>query len=380
MNLGGTEKSFLNLISTLNIKYKITLLLLEEKGELLNEIPKNVEVKFIDNAKLINKVINNTPIQNIKHELLNRNIILALSMLLNYLLFKTTNNSEYLFKPLKNYLTNTKSDHYDIAIAFAGPHEFISYFTIKHVKATKKIQWIHFDVLKIKLNKKFGKLYYPKFDIINCVSKNAQKEMQQLFPEIKDKISVFRNLVNKKEIIELSNKAESFTDDYKGVRILTLGRLYKEKGQQLIPDAVLELKNRGYDFKWYCIGEGTLRPELEKAIQFHNLRDNLILLGTKKNPYPFIKDCDIYVQTSLHEGYGLTLHEARIINKPIVSTKFKGVEEQINDGFNGVLVEISSHHIAIGIKRLLDDINLRNQLIKNSSNQVFEQSSIEQLL
>ena len=363
MNVGGTEKSLLSLLSALDqSKYDVTVLMLEKYGGYLDDIPRWVKIKFVENYDQMKPIVMDPPIQTIKRLIKNKKYNIALETTISYLKAKSFNNWAYFYKQvLKNYTVES----YDIAIAYAGPSDFITYFVSERIDAPKKIQWIHFDVLKIKLNKNFGEKYYPKFDLTNCVSKNAQIEMQQLFPEIKDKIGVFRNLVNKKEIIELSNKAESFTDNYKGIRILTLGRLYKEKGQQLIPKAVLELKNRGYDFKWYCIGDGSLRPELEKAIKIHNLQDNLILLGTKKNPYPFIKDCDIYVQTSLHEGYGLTLHEARILNKPIVSTKFKGVEEQINDGFNGITVDISFDGLYNGIKKLINDEQIRQKFINN---------------
>ena len=133
----------------------------------------------------------------------------------------------------------------------------------------------------------------------------------------------------------------------------------------MIPEVVEKLTNNGYRFKWYCIGEGVLKKELEYEIDKRNIQENLSLLGIQKNPYVWLKDCDLYVQTSLHEGYGLTIHEAKLFDKPIVTTNFTGVTEQIKDNLTGKIVAISSEGLYNGIKELLDNPNLQKTFSKN---------------
>ena len=76
------------------------------------------------------------------------------------------------------------------------------------------------------------------------------------------------------------------------------------------------------------------------------------------NPYPFMNECDIYVQTSRHEGYCITLAEARCFNKPIVTTNFTGSSEQIKNYKTGLIVNFDIDEIYSAIKELLDDNSL----------------------
>ncbi|WP_346868668.1 glycosyltransferase [Clostridium sp. UBA5119] len=136
---------------------------------------------------------------------------------------------------------------------------------------------------------------------------------------------------------------------------MTVGRLSKEKGQDLAIRVLYKLKKQGYKVKWYCIGEGKDRDEYEKLIENLNLRDDFILLGETLNPYPYIKTSDIYVQPSRHEGYCITIAEAKCLNKPIVTTNFIVANEQIEDGQNGLIVECNVDKICDKIKFLIDN-------------------------
>ena len=94
------------------------------------------------------------------------------------------------------------------------------------------------------------------------------------------------------------------------------------------------------------------------------------LIGFRENPYPFIKNCDIYVQTSLFEGLGLTVIEASILNKPIVTTNFPTAFSILEHKKTGVIAEMNPEDIAFGIQRVINDNDFRKQLIENLENQV----------
>ena len=159
---------------------------------------------------------------------------------------------------------------------------------------------------------------------------------------------------------------------------MTVGRLCIDKGQELIPDIVKMLIKDGYDIKWYLIGEGDTRSILERSICNYELQDKLILLGSRINPYTYMRDCDIYVQPSVSEGLCITLTEARCFNKPIVATDFNGAKEQIEDGKTGYIVSINDkEQIYDAIKRLLDDENITNIFSNNLSDE--DPSTIEEL-
>jgi len=81
------------------------------------------------------------------------------------------------------------------------------------------------------------------------------------------------------------------------------------------------------------------------------------------NPYPYIKACDIYVQPSYEESFGLTITEAKILCRPAVSTSTVGAREQIVHRENGYLTDISSEGLASGIMQLITDEALRQKII-----------------
>ena len=144
--------------------------------------------------------------------------------------------------------------------------------------------------------------------------------------------------------------------------ILSVGRLWNQKGFDLAIDAAAVLKQQGIDFAWYIIGEGSLRAPLQKQIDALGLSDCFLLLGTRENPYPYMKHCDMLVQPSRYEGKSVVLDEAKMLCVPIVATAYPTVGDQIVDGKEGVITEMSAQGIADGILRIMKDEQLRNRL------------------
>jgi glycosyltransferase involved in cell wall biosynthesis len=142
------------------------------------------------------------------------------------------------------------------------------------------------------------------------------------------------------------------------------------------------LNKKGLNFCWYVIGEGELLKELKKNIIEKGLEKRFILLGTRSNPYPYIKNADIFVMTSRYEGKSIALDEAKILCKPIVSTKYPSVSDNIEDGINGILVEQNATSIAEGLYKLSTDKDLREKLSKQLSqkNTSNEETVISQIM
>jgi len=361
MNLGGTEKSLLSLLSILDqSKFDVRLLLLEDGGLLRDQIPSWIKVDIYDDFSNYKAIIYDHPISTFKKQILSFHLISAWFTLMRYIIIKLTGNWFYNY----SFVLKNKSSLYEVdyAIAYAGPDNFISYFIANHIKARRKIQWIHFDVSKVLSDSKFGNKFYPLFDKIICVSDNAKIEFIKMFPTISNKTEVLENIVSQEELFKKSKVGLTFNDNYNGIRIVTLGRLSKEKGQHMIPEVVKKLKTDGFVFRWYLIGDGNLREELENEIKNNHIERELILLGSQINPYAFLRDSDIYVQTSLHEGYCITLKEAKIFNLPVVTTNFLSASNLIKDEEDGLIVEISINGLYIGVKRLLEDNQLKSKL------------------
>ena len=365
MNIGGTEKALLTMLNEMDSsKYDITLLMLEEYGGFLNEIPKFVKIKYVNEYKEIKEFVKEPPQLVAKKLMKNKKYVMGFNTLLSYTLSKITKDISYYYKYLLRNV-NEIDEEYDLAVAYAGPMDFITYFVLNKIRAKKKAQWIHFDITKIGFNKEFAEKNYSKFDKIFVVSKEGKDKLIKLIPSLKKKTEVFFNVISCKLIKEMGNREFGFDDDFDGTRILTVGRLSSEKGQDLTIPVLDRLKKEGYKIRWYCIGDGPERKNYKEKISKLKLEEDYLLLGAKLNPYPFMKQCDIYMQPSRHEGYCITLGEARCFDNPIVTTNFTGANEQIKNEVTGLICDISGEEMYKSIKRLLDDKKLRMEIIRN---------------
>ena len=372
MNIGGTEKALLTMLNEMDRrKYDITLFMLEEYGGFLNQIPDGIKVMYLKEYKTLKKFINDPPQLVAKELIKNRKVIKGLSVLFVYIISKLIKDISIYYKYILRNV-DTLNEEYDIAIAYAGPMDFISYFVINKIKSKKRVQWIHFDITKIGFNINFAKRIYDKFDKVFVVSNEGKDKLINFLPSLKDKTEVFFNIISCKMIEKMSYEGEGFSDDFDGTRILTVGRLSKEKGQDLIMPVLKKLKENGYKVRWYCIGDGPARKEYEKLVDELNIKDDFIFLGSKLNPYTYMKECDIYVQPSKHEGYCITLGEARCFNNPIVTTNFTGANEQIVNENTGLVCEINEEEIYKAIKKLLDDKKLYKNIKDNLNNEIVD--------
>jgi len=177
--------------------------------------------------------------------------------------------------------------------------------------------------------------------------------LKEEFPEFEKKIYCIANITSSEMVKNMAKNY--FPAEYEGERcnILSIGRLSNQKGFDMAVDAAALLKEKGFNFKWHIIGEGELRESLEKKIKDLSLEKNVLLLGTRSNPYPYIKNCSILVQSSRYEGKSVVLDEAKILATPIVVTSYLTVWDQIKDGKEGIITDISADGIANGIITML---------------------------
>ncbi|TDL31812.1 glycosyltransferase [Jeotgalibacillus sp. S-D1] len=372
MNVGGTEKALLNMLEELpEEQFDVTVFMLEKYGGFLESLPKRVQIDYLTEYKELRNFINLPPKSNALKIIKEGKLINGLSFSIIYLVSKITKNKSLFYKYLLRNVSVLKKE-YDIAVAYAGPMDFISYFVSHKIKAKKKVQWIHFDVTKIGIDSKFMNDIYKKFNTVFTVSHGAKEKIIQLIPSLKGKTEVFHNIVLPTEILNLSKEHKGFSDNFEGIRILTVGRLNEEKGQDLAIKAMAKLIQEGFNIKWYCIGEGSSRKKYERLIADNNLQDHFILLGSNPNPYPYMAQCDIYVQPSRHEGYCITLTEAKILRKPIVTTNFIGSDEQIVSGKTGLITEPDEEKLYFAIKKMLNNSKIGTYFSDNLSSSSFK--------
>ena len=377
MNVGGTEKALLNMIREMpRDQFEITIFMLEEYGGFLDSIPKDVKVQYLQGFDQLKGMLSK-PLHVIALELLKKGKIMK-ALLYTYLYIDSKLKKEnILFYKylLRNY--PVERNEYDIAIAYAGPMDFISYFIVHKVKAKEKLQWIHFDVTKIGFNKYFAAKMYKQMDKIFAVSKVGKEKLAAILPELNKKLDVYTNKVTKELVMSMAESNLGFEDGFTGIRILTVGRLSKEKGQDLAIHVLAKLRSQGGNVRWYCIGDGPARREYERLIEAYQLEDDFVLLGSHSNPYPFMKQCDIYVQPSRHEGYCITLAEVKCFDHPIISTNFTGASEQLDNRKDSMIVDVDEEQLFYAILNVLN--NEKMGLKTGETNKIlkFAESSVQ---
>lgn len=199
---------------------------------------------------------------------------------------------------------------------FYGYGYFLTGYMAEKIKAKKKATWLHDEDFVWFRN---VKKYADKFDRIFAASEAVKNSFIQRFPELKEKTEVFYNAIDTNLIIEksLCPCDERLTGNF---IILTVGRLHNQKGYDIAIKTARLLKAAGVPFKWYAIGAGKEKEKLEKLIEKCGVKDCFFLLGRRDNPYVYMRQCDLYVQPSRHEGYVITLVEARTLGLPIVAS------------------------------------------------------------
>lgn len=256
---------------------------------------------------------------------------------------------------------HTDSEFYDVAIGYGVG--LSTYYVVDRVNARLKIGWLNTSLADAHLDLDFCRKYYESLDIVVADSASGVSRFTDLYKNFPKPVFSVRNLLDYNEIKEQASIGNGFTDEFKGIRILSVGRLTEAKAFHLAIDAAKILKNKGYEFRWYIIGFGSLENQLRSQILENGLEDTFILLGSQSNPYPFFKECDIYVQTSIFEGSCITIEEAMALFKPIVTTDFPAAYEKVTDGKNGLITHMNAESIASGVERLLVCPDLRTEFI-----------------
>lgn len=368
---GGVEVSLVRFINELskNDDVKITLLMLKKEGIYLDSIPKNVKIETVDYVDTMYQY--DGKFSDIKN-------IVGLRRKIDF--FKFRNHLRKFLKKgdwasyYKLILSKTKKieGEYDLAIDWHGYGHFITVVIASLVCAKKKAMWIH-DEKNEWLDKVDECL--KKFDKIYCVGTSCLNNIKKRNRDLSGKLDVFYNMTDYQNIREKSLEKIDFKFDSKKLNIVTVGRLEWQKAYDIAVDIALKLKKKKINFCWYVIGEGTKRTEIEGLINSNDLSEQFKLLGIQKNPFPYVKKCDLYVLCSRHEGYCLATLEAKILGKVIVATDIDSNREQIQDYENGFLCKLDSSKFANKIIEVYKDKKLMKKVVNNLNKENFDNIS-----
>ena len=358
LGVGGAEKSLVTLLNLLDYsRFEVDLQLFAYGGVFEQFLPKEVNVlPPLDYTKFLEAPLWKQILQ--PRKMLAR---------VRYSMFLRKGSSGHAEKANAYWQTIGKTispstKTYDIAIGYGQC--LPSLYVIDKCEAKRKYLWVNCIFNLSGAGKGFQQSYYEKADGIACVSSEAKDKMISLYPHLAEKMHLIPDLYDSDIITRMSLLPSDKSIDHSLPVIMTAGRLNKpQKGYDLALGAAKILRDRGVKFRWYAVGEGPYRPEMEAYIGENHLEDTFILLGATPNPYAYMRQCYVYVQTSRHEGFGLTIAEARILNRPVVCTNFEACNMQMKHEQNGLVVDIDPIAIADGIERMLNDDALRTSII-----------------
>lgn len=346
---GGAEKSLVNFLNELpEDKYEIDLLLFKREGMFLKQVPEFVTV--LETPEKVKKLYGNLKGAGILMPVKLLGTAVSKIMSKNFREQKSI-RWKYFYEPNIPKLQK----HYDVAMAYISGE--ILYYLDEKVEADRKIVWIHNDYKAAKHPRKYDYPHLKNMDYIVSISDMCVNILKDEFPEFADKIGYLPNITSSTVI---NNRAEEFYPvefEKDCFNILSIGRLSEQKGFDMAIEAVGKLKDINKKFKWYIIGNGELKDELLSQIDKAGLQENVVLLGTRDNPYPYIKNCSLFVQPSRYEGKSVVLDEAKILRVPIMATNYPTVGDQLINGTEGIIVDMSSEGIAQGIRDVLDGKN-----------------------
>ena len=331
---GGAEKVLVTFLKNIPAdKYEIDLLLNLYSGKYLSEIPKWINVLYLNKGEMITT---NRPQDIIPKAM--RVIYQGLLKVFPKLLYR-------------NKLKNKKYD-----VEFAAIHGFRDEILNSPIKSSKKLVWIHNDLSQVKgynneeIRKFFG------FDKIMVISEKIQNLFESLAENEKQKEKIVRiyNPLDTNEIInKAKEKAEKYVFDQSIPTFISVGTVFPQKGFDRLLEAHKKLLDKGLFHKLLIIGDGYDFENIKKLKSDLGLDETATMLGFTSNPYPYFSQADFYILSSRYEGFPTVLFEAITLKKNIIATDVSGVAEMLENGRLGLIVENSEDGIYRGMEQSL---------------------------
>lgn len=366
--MGGVSILLEDILKTINIdKYNIDVLVLHNNGEMLENLPKSVNLIY------------GTPYFNAidytyKELLIKKDIKLLFRKFIVVFDMKTGLIEKKIRRERKKILNK----QYDIEIAFKDG--FTALFTI-FGDSKKKIHWLQYEYRKTNPNAKYDKLFkkiLPKFDKIIAVSEDVKNAFNDIY-HLDNKTSVIHNLV---DINKIKINAKEKTDilfNKNDFNAISIGRLHYSKGYDRLIEAIRKLNEEKLlpkNFKLRIYGNGPEHNNLMSKIEKYKLGSLIFLMGQTTNPYKYLKNSDLFILSSVHESFGLVIVEAMTLRIPVLATENSATSTIIKHKFNGYITENSEEGIYNGLKYLFSNIKELDKYRDNLKNYRYDNTKI----
>ena len=235
----------------------------------------------------------------------------------------------------------------------------------------KKIAWVHADLKTdpwthnshIFRSLEEEQTAYQRYNQVVCVSKAVEQVMKDLY-SLQQTTTIY-NPIDTGVILNGAKQPINLTQST-SFKIVTLGRKKKKKGFDRLIRIVGKLMRNGTDVELYIIGEGTEWKNLRRIIQEESLEKHVHLMGFLKNPYALMAKMDLFVCSSIAEGYSLVIAEAMTLGLPVLSTDCAGPKELLGNGEYGMLVDNNPEALYKGLLQLIVSPALLEELKQKS--------------
>lgn len=339
MNIGGIQKSLLELLKALSERndVSVSLFCCNQCGNFLPLVPKEIEILPS------NKWAELSELSSDKCKKLGA----------KYYIFRVVSSlwTKLFNKKLPAALLCHKIKsigNYDVAISYSQPISDKAFCTLTNeivlncTKANRKITFVHCDFENYGGNTKVNRELYRKFDTVAAVSNSVGMNLAKCIPEIKNKIKTVYNFCDADEINILSNEEPI---KYSTKTIVTVARLSEEKGIIRCIPIIAKLKEQNIDFEWHIVGGGGLENVIRNTIADYGMENTVFLEGQQTNPYRYMKDADYLFLPSFHEAAPMVFDEAIVLKLPILTTNTLSAKELVSDRNAGVVCDNSDDEI-----------------------------------
>ena len=383
MRMGGAQKALLSFLNEFDeSRLKVSLLLFDTDGELIDLIPQKVNIIYLENYYkiLTDCKYNNVLIKDFLFSIFKFDysyFYRRFKLILKYKKNQFLHEEQRIWQCVKEYVESFDAYEYDVCLSYMQGTS--TYYLVDKIKTNSpKLSMINTDYIKANYSVVYDRKYFEKLTKIACVSENGTVNLKKLFSEIDNKFCFVGDVVSEKEILSKCKEKAPYKLENREFIIVSCGRLaVNVKGYDLSIKVAKKLMDAGYKYKWYIIGDGDGREWMEEEIYRCGLNDNYILLGSLLNPYPAIYNADLFVHCSRFEGKPISVREAKILKKAIISTNYDSIYSVLENDYDGYIVEMDEKAIYDKIIELINDPKkiekVKNNIKNDNSNKEIEE-------
>ncbi len=369
MLVGGSTTSLLAFLNCVDKeKYEVDLQLYKNRGPLLNDIPDGVNLlpeAFMHQGKL-------------------GNLVKKIKCVLTGALFKARRENKKIGKKgysgqvmaefQAKHLSRKAKKKYDFAIGFleSWPDRYIAY----KVKADKKIGWMHNTFANIAAIPQLELDWMQRVDKIIFVADNCTEDFKNAMPEMADKAETVYNITDSSLI---KKRADLVPQDDQGFNLMSASDCFKiitvcrmsiyHKGLDRAVWCAKKLKDSGKKFIWMIVGDGPDFDKVKSLIEENDVSEQVVMIGNRLNPLPFIRQADVFCMPSRYEGKPMVITESMILGTPPIVTEYLSAHEQIKTGVDGFVVENADYSVVDVLSKCIDNrellLNMRENLLSN---------------